>query len=285
MRLAILTPDPEYLEYTEYSDPLFLRYEEVFGRIGVEVAAAPWTEPLPDGLDAAAPMLAWGYHLQLDRWRQALDAWEASTTLVNSANVLRWNTRKTYLTEMALAGVPIVPTVMAPLATQSEIERAAKLFNSDELVVKPQVSAAGFRTVRLRRGETPSEILPDAMIQPFLPAVNGDGELSLFFFGGRFAYAVRKVAAAGEFRVQPHYGGTLSLFEPTEEALETAALAVAAAPEPVTYARVDLVRGWDGQPLLMEFEAIEPDLYFHLAPDGGLAYAQAVVSAVSAARA
>lgn len=284
MKLAISTPDAREAEYAEYAAAFYERYRAVFARLDVETIASPWTAPLPDGIDALAPMLAWGYHLDVAKWLNSLKAWDARTILVNSAAALRWNTHKTYLTELAKAGVPVIPTVMAARADAATLARAAEELGADELVVKPQVSAAAHRTVRIKRGETPAEILPDAMIQPFLPEVGGDGELSVFYFGGRFSHAVRKVAAEGEFRVQPHYGGTLTVLTPPADVLATAELALAAAPVPVTYARIDLVRGAHGRPLLMEFEAIEPDLYFDLCPDGGLAYAQAVIAAIQSAR-
>jgi len=36
---------------------------------------------------------------------------------------------------------------------------------------------------------------------------------------------------------------------------------------PLAYARVDMARGADGQPLLMELEIVEPSLYLDRAPD------------------
>ena len=55
---------------------------------------------------------------------------------------------------------------------------------------------------------------------------------------------------------------------------------LAAAGRPLTYARVDLIRDDAGVLLLMELEAIEPDLYLEHAPDAGAAFARAVVAAV-----
>jgi len=49
---------------------------------------------------------------------------------------------------------------------------------------------------------------------------------------------------------------------------------------PIVYARVDLIRDATGRLALMELEAIEPDLYLDLAPDGGDAFARAAMAAV-----
>ena len=64
------------------------------------------------------------------------------------------------------------------------------------------------------------------------------------------------------------------------EMAEAAERALAAAPDGLVYARVDLIRDRDGALKLMEFEAIEPDLYFDLAPDAAPRFAEAVVAAI-----
>jgi hypothetical protein len=266
MRIALLAPDPLHADYAPYAAPFVERYRAVLARGGVEAVPVPWPEAPPPGIDRAIPILAWGYHLDPAGWLRAIDRWAAAVPLVNGAGVLRWNTRKTYLAGLARAGVPVVPTVFAERADVATLAAAARTLGTGDLVVKPQVSGGGHRTVRLRPGESPAEVLPDAMIQPFLPAVGGDGELSLFFFAGRFSHAVRKVAAAGEFRVQAHLGGIYTALEPPADALDVARRALAAAPGPVAYARV---------------EAIEPDLYLDFCPDGGAAWARAIVESLS----
>lgn len=78
---------------------------------------------------------------------------------------------------------------------------------------------------------------------------------------GEVTHAVRKRARAGEFRVQDDHGGSVAR-EPVHRDLARAAeRAVAAAPLTPLYARVDLVETAD-RPVLMELEAIEPELFF-----------------------
>lgn len=57
-------------------------------------------------------------------------------------------------------------------------------------------------------------------------------------------------------------------------------MVLSAAPGDLTYARVDLIRGLDHTPQLMELEAIEPDLFLEHAHDHGAAFAQAVARAI-----
>ena len=280
MRVALLVPDPADDLYAPYAAPFLAGYVEALAGAGVEGIGVPWNAAPPAGLAGAVPLLAWGYHRDPPGWDRALDRWEAATRLVNAPGVLRWNTRKTYLLDLERAGVDIVPTRFAARADADALADAARAFGTGDLVVKPRISGGGYRTYRIRPGEAPPEVVEDAMIQPFQPAVGGDGEQSVLFLGGRFSHAVRKVAAAGEFRVQQAYGGVFTRFAPPADLAEAAARVMAAAPAPPVYARIDLVRGGDGRPLLMELEAIEPDLYLSLAPEAGPAWAAAIRDAL-----
>jgi glutathione synthase/RimK-type ligase-like ATP-grasp enzyme len=229
-------------------------YVEAFARAGLTLQPRPWTEA---GDAPALALFAWGYHLDVARWLALLDAWPADLPLFNPPELLRWNTRKTYLAELDAAGVPTVPTRFS----LAEIEAAFDLFGVDELVVKPQVSASSDGIRRLKRGD-PLPLLEEPMIQPFLPAVQTEGEYALFYIGGELSHAIRKSAALNEFRVQPQFGGVNKSWQPDAEARAVAEAALAAPPAAPLYARIDLLRRMDGRLAIAEFEAIEPDLYY-----------------------
>ncbi|MBY0520218.1 MAG: hypothetical protein K2P79_07310 [Sphingomonas sp.] len=233
-------------------------YAPAFAAAGMALAPRAWTEGPGDGA-ATLALFAWGYHADPARWLAMLDAWPAGNRLINPAALLRWNTTKTYLEALAAAGVPIVPSLFGD-ADAASVAAAYDHFGVDELVVKPQVSAGSDRTVRVRRGDALTP-LANAIIQPFLPAIGDEGELSLFYIGGDFSHAARKVAAAGDFRIQPQFGGVITRIDPPAEAIAVAKHALAALPEAPCYARVDLLRLADGGLALIELEAIEPDLY------------------------
>ena len=98
-----------------------------------------------------------------------------------------------------------------------------------------------------------------AMIQPYLPTIETEGETSLLFFGGRFSHAVNKRPVTGEFRIQLQYGGIYTpVPTPPAGALALAEQTLAAIDAPLLYARIDMVRDDDGSPRLMELEIIEP---------------------------
>ena len=281
--VLILTPAADETLFAHAWTPLFERLAAPLRARGLDVEHASWVEPLdPARARVVLPLLTWGYHLRAPLWFERLDALEATgARLANPVSVLRWNTTKTYLAQLAAKGAPVVPTIALDRLSLEDLDRAREVFGVDVLVAKPQISGGSQDTVKLRHadGLTGCTTGP-ALIQPFLPAVSEEGELSLFYFDGVFSHAVTKVAAAGDFRVQPQFGGQVSGVAPEPEALHAAAMVLKAAGTPLTYARVDLIRGLDGTPQLMELEVIEPDLFLDHAHDGGAAFATAVVGAL-----
>ena len=252
MIVDLLIPPP-HIDYAAEAVDQARDYVAAFARAGLSVRARPWTEA---GDAPALALLAWGYHLDLPRWLDLLNRWPAQVPLFNSPALMRWNTRKTYMAELESAGVPTVPTLFGDADAS-----AFDTLGSDELVVKPQVSAGSYQTHRVRRGE-PLPQVADAMIQPFLPSIQTEGEYSIFHVGGGFTHAIVKRPTGGDFRIQPQFGGRNEPWQADAEAMAVAQAALAAAPEAPLYARIDLVRRLDGKLALIELEAIEPDLYF-----------------------
>lgn len=223
----------------------------------------------------------WDY---FDRLTDFLD-WaarvERETTLVNPADVLRWNSHKGYLVELATKGVPTVPTRMVP-GPSTDVADQVREVPWDEVVVKPAVDGGARHAWRGWRDDPAlsrvAERLTDhgdVVVQPFVPAIV-DGERSLVFLGGRFSHAVRKVPSAGDYRSQRHLGGSEVPHEPDAAEIRVALAAMAAAPGRLTYARVDLV-DWEGAPVLIELEVIEPDLFFRDVPERVERFADVVV--------
>jgi hypothetical protein len=291
-RVAILTPDPaDAIEWGELPGALYERMAAPMAAAGLDVRPEPWTLADPKslaGYDLVLPLLVWGYHFDVARFRAAVGRWaEAGVRLRNPAPVLMWNCDKRYLDVLAGKGAPTIPTRFVDQLDAGDLERAADAFGAATLVVKPQVSGAAWKTLRLRPGE-PLEGAPEgpAMIQPFLPAIGEEGELSLLYFDRRLSHAVRKRPGAGEFRVQEQFGGVNEACDPPVEAVAAAEAVLAAVEEPLLYARVDLIRGLDGRFALIEIELIEPDLflaYDRRAPDRFAATVRAAAESAFAA--
>jgi glutathione synthase/RimK-type ligase-like ATP-grasp enzyme len=288
-RIAILTPDPVAGRlWGELPREVYERMAGPLAEAGLEVRPERWSQASTEALaacDLVLPLLVWGYHFESERFTSRVDRWEAAgVRLRNPASVLRWNSDKRYLDALAARGAPTIPTLFVDRIATADLAAAAERFGTEALVVKPQVSGAAWKTVKLRPGD-PLDEAPEvpAMIQPFLPSVAVEGELSLLWFDRRFSHAVRKRAAKGEFRVQEQFGGVNEAVTPDAEAMAAAQRVLAAIDEPLLYARIDLIRGLDGRWALIEIELIEPDLFLGYERRAGERFVEAVRTAAEAA--
>jgi hypothetical protein len=246
--------------------------------LGVEAVPAIWDDPTVDwsAFDLAVLRSTWDYPAR----RKEFLAWAAKVPrLANPASVVSWNTDKRYLVELSLSDLPVVPTTwLVP-------DDPWKPPDAGEWVVKPAVGAGSKDCGRYRLADPDHRRLAAAhvarlhhagrlvMLQPYLPGVDGYGETAVLFMAdphrGRLAYshAIRKgPMLAGPSR------DIDDLFHPeqiTERVPSAAELAVArrvlaevpGGSDRLLYARVDLVPGADGRPLLVELELTEPSLF------------------------
>jgi glutathione synthase/RimK-type ligase-like ATP-grasp enzyme len=294
--IAVLTPDPADPSYTRQWPGVLERLQAALAQAGITVVAIPWTDHVEEAsgltrFPLVLPLLTWGYYSDHDRWLQATRTWAgAGVAMANPASVLGWNSDKAYLARLAEGGVPIPPTVWVQTPDADDIapriEGAFDRFGVENLVVKPTVSGGAWKTLKLARGQAiDPAALPTgaAMIQPYLPTIETEGETSLLFFGGRFSHAVNKRPVDGDFRIQVQYGGQYrTLPAPPEAAMDLAQRVLATIEEPLLYARIDMAPDEDGQWLLMEAELIEPDFYLGNDPTGGAGFARAVRARIDA---
>lgn len=289
-RIAVLTPDPADPSYSGQWQGVLERLSNALAGAGVTVEPTPWTDHVADasgltGYPLVLPVIVWGYHRDHQRWMQACRTWEAAgVRMRNPAAVIGWNSDKSYLGRLADKGVAMPDTVWVDGVTQGDVDAAFDRFGTNVVVVKPRVSGGAYQTLRLARGET-MQGAPEgpAMIQPYLPSIETEGETSLLFFGGKLSHVVNKRPVNGDFRIQVQFGGRyVALPEPPEGALALAEATLAAIGEDLLYARIDMARAPDGRWRLMEAELIEPDFYLGSAPDGGRNFAEAVRAVLDA---
>ena len=283
-RIAVLTPDPSDPSYAGQWPGVLERLAEALAAAGLTAVPTAWTDHVGDAsglmdFPLVLPVIAWGYHRDHGRWMRACATWEqAGVRMLNPPSVLGWNSDKSYLGRLAEKGVAIPPTVWVDGPTQTDVDAAFDRFGTEAVIVKPRVSGGAWKTLRLSRGDHLADA-PEgpAMIQPYLPTIETEGETSLLFFGGRLSHVVNKRPVAGEFRVQVQYGGGyVALPEPPAGALALAERTLAAIGEDLLYARIDMAPNADGGWVLMEAELIEPDFYLGSAPEGGERFAEAV---------
>lgn len=278
-RAAVLVPAPDYKEDWAWAYDVEAAALE---RGGVVVEARPWNDPgVLSGFDLVLPLVAWGYHFDPKRWTGTLDRLENEQRLVtvNPIPLLRWNSDKRYLRELGAKGVPTVPAMLVEELDERRLAAARARFGP-KLVIKPLISASAYGIHRLG----PTDRLPaDAagramMVQPFLRSVMDEGEYSLMLFDGVYSHSIIKRPIAGDYRTQPHLGGTEDACAMPDGALAIALAALAAAPAKAAYARVDLIRLDDGSLAIIELELIEPSLWLQHAPDKGESFAAAIAA-------
>lgn len=247
--------------------------------------------------DAVVVRSPWDYHTRLPEFLRWCERVDRVSTLLNPLPVLRWNTDKHYLADLAAQGVAVVPTrFVEPDAEPLPSLQAflAEFADADEFVVKPAVSAGSVDTQRYGREQEFAaanhigrllDAGRSAMLQPYLDAIDVRGETALLYFDGTFSHAIRKAAL-----LRPNEAGAdhtqvpdaIAAREPDADELLLADTVLAAACTRIggmpLYARVDLIRDAAGRPCLLELELAEPSLFFDRAPGAADRFVEAVQS-------
>jgi len=221
--------------------------------------------------DAMLPLFVWDYFEGNDiKFIKEMERVDKITNLYNSIDVIKWNSKKSYLQELEKKGAPVIETIYVDFVSQTNIAKAFEALSTDRLVIKPLIGAGAWRQALYKKGgKLPSrKLLPPgpAMIQSFLSSVRDEGEYSLLFFGGRYSHALIKKPKTGDYRIQSLYGGTEETYHPNQTEIDVAQKILNTLPFEPLYARVDLLRGNDGQLRLIELEMIEPYLYLAHSP-------------------
>lgn len=283
-RIAILVPPHDHPEAWQAG---FARKQLALTSAGLAVEQRLWTNPGDlAGFDLVMALFAWGYQRDVTGWYALLDRLEReSLPVVNPVPLLRWNSDKAYLADLAAKGVAVVPTVDVRALDAASFAAALTRLDAADVVIKPAISAGADGTHRLHAGDPlPADAVGQRrLVQPLMPGIVRDGEFSLFLFDGALSHAIVKRPALGDFRVQEQFGGREFAWEATDAAQALAAAALAACPAPPVYARVDMVGDATGTLHIMELELIEPSLFLHFAPDKGAAFAAAISRAATTA--
>jgi glutathione synthase/RimK-type ligase-like ATP-grasp enzyme len=251
-----------------------------------------WTDPsvVWSDYDLAVVRTPWDYTEDRDGFVEWAERTASQVVLENPADVLRWNTHKSYLIELEERGVPIVPTAWLGQGASIDLAALCTTRGWGEVVVKPTVAAGSDGLLRVAAGDTHRPAVQahvdallakgDAMVQPFRSRIS-EGELSLVAIEGTVTHAVRKMPAEGDYRVQGRFGGNYAPEVMSAEAVALAEWIVGSVGTPLLFARVDLVLADDGTLELGELEATEPDLYLEHSEQGTEALVDAIVRRAS----
>ena len=248
---------------------------------GVAAVPAVWTDDAVDwaAFDLVLIRTTWDYFDRREEFVVWAERVARAVPLWNPAEVVRWNTHKTYLRDLEARGAPVVPTVWAH---EGELAPVLEERGWDDAVVKPAVGVGARGMLRVAPGEGEEHFRGllargHVLVQPFLPSIEHGGELSVVWIDGAVSHAVRKRPAAGDIRVQPEYGATVDPVELDPDEGDVVERVLAAACRPLLYARVDLVRDAAGAPRLIELEAVEPRLFLEAVPGAAERLAAAVL--------
>ncbi len=233
------------------------------------VLRSPW-----DYVDSRDEFVAWAEEVS------------AVTELWNPAELIGWNTHKSYLLDLQARGAPVVPTVVLLGGSAASLDGICDAQGWSSVVVKPAVSSGAKGALRAEVGDAAAQAhlddllaRGDALVQQYVPAIEAEGEWSVVLVEGVVAHALRKRPATGDYRVQEQWGGSCELVEASTGLAALATRVCAALPAPPLYARVDVVM-LGGRWHVMEVEVTEPSLWLQLAPGTTRLLADAIAARV-----
>jgi glutathione synthase/RimK-type ligase-like ATP-grasp enzyme len=211
--------------------------------------------------------------------------------LHNTADIIRWNTNKEYLAEMIEAKIPVIPTTFVRSAEDLVTITNEGMLERD-IVVKPTVSAGSNNTERhiespVKAAAHIGSMLDSdkvVMAQPYQRFIDERGETGMLYFNGKFSHAFRKgaILATGDnikngLFIEEDIGPRDASEQERELGDDVMRFIKKKFGEYPLYARVDVVRGSAGVPVLMELEMAEPSLFLHTSRDAATRFASAVV--------
>ena len=278
----------------DYDMPLLL---EACAASGLSAEVRAWEDTTVDWsrYDAAILRSPWNYVERLSDFLAWCERTAAVTQLLNPVSVARWALDKHYLADLAAYGVPIVPSRFVkpgenPLLAVREF--FAMYPDTREIVVKPTIGAYSTgvkRYLRPLESEAAAHIAElcktgcNAILQPYLDSIDRDGETDLIYFDGVYSHAICKSAmlmADGTVHVPTLDFRKARVADEDERSLASSALAVAGLhlglDRPLLYGRVDLIRGDDGKPVVLEMELCEPSLSLPFSEGSAMRLVQAL---------
>lgn len=275
--IVILTEDryESPCEKNWYSENILLEDSLLQGaliNLGFNVYRSSWSSKTFnwENVDLAIFRSTWDYFERLDEFLDWVRFYSKKIKFINDVDLVLWNLDKKYL-----QGFPkkvIVPSLFLELNENVSLDTIFKQTNWEEIVIKPSVSAAAWNTHRISKKKAKEfNLIFDKLkkehrmiVQEFQSNVLTIGEISIMVFGGVFSHAVLKKAKKNDYRVQDDFGGSVSVYKPSEIEIKFAEKIIKLCPKKPLYARVDILFDKNKKPMLSELEVIEPELWFRM---------------------
>ncbi|MEC8606063.1 MAG: hypothetical protein VXX92_02060 [Bacteroidota bacterium] len=217
----------------------------------------------------------WDYFDKFELFKKWFNKTKNKCLMINSTETIEWNIDKHYLLDLQEHQIPIPNSEFIKRGSSIDLSLLMQKKNWNEIVVKPTISGAAKNTYRLKEeeiiqfGPTWEKLIykEDFIVQEFQNNVITEGEVAMIVIGGKFTHAVLKKAKEGDFRVQDDFGGSIAIYNPSEEMVKLAEKCTRILTPIPSYARVDII--WDNlrELAVSELELIEPELWFRLNPN------------------
>ncbi|MED6303254.1 MAG: hypothetical protein VX883_05520 [Bacteroidota bacterium] len=217
----------------------------------------------------------WDYFDKFELFKKWFSKTKNKCLMINSTETIEWNIDKHYLLDLQEHQIPIPNSEFIKRESSIDLSLLMQKKNWNEIVVKPTISGAAKNTYRLKEeeiiqfGPTWEKLIykEDFIVQEFQNNVITEGEVAMIVIGGKFTHAVLKKAKEGDFRVQDDFGGSIAIYNPSEEMVKLAEKCTRILTPIPSYARVDII--WDNlrELAVSELELIEPELWFRLNPN------------------
>lgn len=226
----------------------------------------------------------WDYFDKFELFKKWFNKTKNKCLMINSTETIEWNIDKHYLLDLQEHQIPIPNSEFIKRGSSIDLSLLMQKKNWNEIVVKPTISGAAKNTYRLKKeeiiqfGPTWEKLIykEDFIVQEFQNNVITEGEVAMIVIGGKFTHAVLKKAKEGDFRVQDDFGGSIAIYNPSEEMVKLAEKCTRILTPIPSYARVDIIRDNLGELAVSELELIEPELWFRLNPNAAQKLAQHV---------
>lgn len=292
-RIGIVVTDAYSEEDPDFDTPLLLA---ALQDRGATAEAVVWHAGQDlTAFDLLVLRSPWDYPDRLAEFTAWLDEAHAATRVVNTPATVRWNLDKSYLRDLAGAGIRVVPTDYCADLAQAQSALAAH--GHARIVVKPAMSAGARDTGLFDAADPRALALAErivgrggvAMIQPEIAELTQGAEKALYAIEGHFTHAIAKGALlahgggflGGVYIEHPEQVAATSTERAFADEVLAAVSAVTGEPTPL-YARVDTVDSVDHGLVVLEVELIEPALNLHMAPAAIGAVADAILRAAHA---
>jgi glutathione synthase/RimK-type ligase-like ATP-grasp enzyme len=222
---------------------------------GFQTDPVRWDDPSIqwEAYDGVLFRSCWEYPTDVERFNTLLaEVAHADIPVCNPLSVIRWNMHKSYLVELADAGVRLPPTTVIDAGTDIALADVLDRRDWDQAVVKPAIGGFSRDVPRISRrdlNDTARQFQSlldagDVVVQRFVPEIT-TGERSIVFFDGTYSHAWNSRTTDDDITA---FDGIDAGYEPPAPIREQAAGVLDAARdvlgddvESLPYARVDYV--------------------------------------------